>query len=129
MTTTPRLDVHLVDRQHAYAPGDKLQFQYHVAGVEAAELVAIESSVIWHTEGKGDEDLGVHFFDRRTADTVELGGPATMTARLPNSPLSYDGVIIKILWFARVRVFLRKGRSLIDQTPFRLLPRISDAES
>ena len=83
--------------------------------------------MLWHTEGKGDEDLGVHFFDRRAADhDSDLRGPATLSVPLPNSPLSYDGVVVKIHWSVRVRAFLRtepRRRSLIEEAPFRLLSR------
>jgi hypothetical protein len=39
---------------------------------------------------------------------------------LPMSPLSYDGVILKIRWCVRVRVFLTKGREYVAQTRFQL---------
>lgn len=123
----PRIELEIRERQEIYAPGDTLQFHYQVLNVSPAGVAAVEASVLWHTEGKGDEDLGVHFFDRRTADhAADLRGPALQSVPLPNSPLSYDGMVVKIRWCVRVRAFLRKewkGRALNEDAPFRLLAR------
>ncbi len=47
-----------------YAPGDTLSGVFSVGEIDLAELSAVELSVLWHTEGKGDEDLAVHYFRR-----------------------------------------------------------------
>jgi hypothetical protein len=39
---------------------------------------------------------------------------------LPNSPLSYDGVILRIRWCVRLRAFLTRGKQLVEQRTFRL---------
>jgi hypothetical protein len=106
----------------AYRPGDTLSGSYlpprAVGTVEAAEL-----SVLWYTEGKGDEDLGVHHFERFG---YEDDGPGAarrerrFSTRLPNTPLSYDGILVKIVWCVRVRLFLDEGGERAVEVPFRL---------
>lgn len=121
---SPSLELGLVNPREAYRPGDRLTFRYEVD--DAEELNAVEASILWYTEGKGDEDLGVHFFERRTLDSHDdLRGPTTVEVVLPNSPLSYEGQIVKIRWCARVRVFPRKGRPYHEEASFRLLNRRS----
>jgi hypothetical protein len=39
---------------------------------------------------------------------------------LPGSPLSYEGIIIKIQWCARVRVFLQDGSTYTQDQAFLL---------
>jgi hypothetical protein len=40
--------------------------------------------------------------------------------RLPHSPLSYDGPLVKIRWCVRVRVFLESGKDVVGEKIFRL---------
>ncbi len=89
----------------------------------AATCRRVEVSVLWHSEGKGDEDLAVHEFWRKEADGGELGDPDRpnrFSTSLPQSPLSYDGQIVKIRWCVRVRVIFKRGRDLVVEKVFRL---------
>jgi hypothetical protein len=120
--------VKLVQPREVYSPLSLLRFEYQICEIDVADIAAVEASVLWYTEGKGDSDMGVHFFERRTADAQlpQLAGPAEIAAPLPNSPLSYEGRIIKIRWCVRVRAFLRARRAarrtpLAAEIPFRLL--------
>jgi hypothetical protein len=88
--------------------------------------------VLWYTEGKGDEDLAVHFFERRTpadTDDGDLRPLHRFHTILPNSPLSYAGSMIKIRWCARVRLFLKRGKELFFEQPFVLGPHAPAAVS
>jgi len=89
-------------------------------------------SVLWHTEGKGDEDMSVHCFERiepSDEELVDFRQPRRFSSMLPASPLSYEGAIIKIRWCVRVRVFLARGRELARDVPFRLgrVPEFAEA--
>ena len=59
--TKPEFDIRLVDVRDIYEPGDVLICEYSIQVPDDAEVTAVESSVIWFTDGKGEEDLGVHF--------------------------------------------------------------------
>jgi len=90
-----------------YTPGESIVVRYEIDGLDERPLLAVERSLLWYTEGKGEEDIGVHFFDRRSSKTdaaknLETG---SFTAVLPASPLSYEGVIVKVRWCIRVRIF------------------------
>ncbi len=106
-----------------FQPGDFLKCEF-VVGLEPEHVIhAIETSVIWLTEGKGDTDIGVHFFERRqkqalTGDTFKQ--PQRIGTVLPASPLSYEGQILKIRWCVRVRLFLPDGRQFTQDEYFQL---------
>jgi len=117
----PKISLTLKNARRAFYPGDELEGQYQVEATSTAEVTAIELSVLWYTEGKGDEDLAVHFFQRLTEADVEGGdfrNPHRFRTVLPNSPLSYSGVSLRIRWCVRLRVFLARGKQLHFQVPF-----------
>lgn len=121
--TQPCVHISLDDHARSFNPGDALKGQFHVEGIASQELRAAELSVLWHTEGKGDEDMSVHFFERldlQNGEPIDLRQPRPFRTILPNSPLSYSGFIVKICWCVRVRVFLTRGKELSLEVPFRL---------
>lgn len=118
--SAPRIEVIFAGGLRQYEPGDLLEVRYAVDGCDDEAIRAVEHSVVWYTEGKGEEDIGVHFFERvaerrRAADRVRGGGIAT---RLPASPLSYEGVIVKIRWCVRIRIFFAGGRDFVSEHVF-----------
>ena len=97
--------------------------RFTLEGVAPADIRAVELSVLWYTEGKGDEDMSVHYFERsepQNGQPVDLPQPRHFSTALPKSPLSYDGLIVKICWRVRVRVFLSRGKEISDEVPFQL---------
>jgi hypothetical protein len=106
-----------------YRPGETLSGEYRIESVAPEEIKAIEVSVLWYTEGKGDEDLAVHSFWRISADNgerLDLPRPGRFSTVLPRSPLSYRGILVRIRWCVRVRVFLTRGREVMGELAFRL---------
>ena len=106
-----------------FAPGSILSAEYMVNLAPETSLSAVEASVIWMTEGKGETDIGAHFFERRnrasfTTDTFDRA--QRLSTVLPQSPLSYEGNILKVHWLVRIRLFLDGGRETITDQPFRL---------
>lgn len=118
----PLISIAMDDPHRHYQPGDRLACDYQVDAVAAEAIVAIESSVLWLTSGKGDEDLGVHFFLRRQASEAEIDLRALFRFEsvLPNSPLSYNGSSIKIHWLIRIKVFLDGDREVCQDLGFQL---------
>jgi hypothetical protein len=79
--------------------------------------------VLWHTEGKGDEDMAVHEFWRCDAEDgrpIDASKPERFSTTLPNSPLSYEGQIIKLRWCVRVRAFPSRGKEVVGEKVFQL---------
>lgn len=117
----PLLSIQLYNDPAVYQPGDVLRFDFQVDAISADELSAVEASVVWVTEGKGDEDMGIHFFERRVPADAEDGDLRPLricNVALPNSPLSYDGQLLKVRWYARVRYFAKGGKEFMIERPF-----------
>lgn len=115
--------IQLLEFQPGYMPGDELKFHFQLQAFDQSTLTAIETSVVWFTEGKGNEDLGVHFFQRLSGETIQArdwSKPQLVTTVLPDSPLSYEGRLLKIRWCIRVRIYLNDGKDLVTQEPFYL---------
>jgi hypothetical protein len=95
--------------------------KWRISRVPIDELQGLEVSVMWHTEGKGDEDLHVHHFHRLTEQQLRDAGIAdeqSIQCRLPITPLSYHGKLITIRWSLRLRLFLVGGREILTERPF-----------
>jgi len=108
---------------HVFRPGDTLSGRYLIASSRIDYIKAVEASVLWHTEGKGDEDMAVHEFWRRDADRgppFDPRRPERFSTTLPNTPLSYDGRIVKLRWCVRVRVILHRGKDVVGEKGFQL---------
>lgn len=129
----PLISIVIEGSSRVHFPGERLSGAFQIDAVEPGEIQAVELSVLWYTQGKGDEDLGVHHFERFTGDSENRGGEnrggenrgtlhelRRFGTTLPLSPLSYDGLILKIHWCVRVRVFLTQGREYVAQTRFQL---------
>lgn len=111
------------DRFH---PGDEVGGAFVLPGGPPADCESVELSVLWHTSGKGTEDLAVvHYQGWTAADgtLAALPNPGTFAVRLPNTPWSYDGTLVKIHWVARVRVRFGRSGEVVAEVPFVLAPR------
>jgi len=123
MSAEPFIAIRLDGDGRVYRPSESLSGEYRVEAVEAQNVKAVEFSVLWHTEGKGDEDMAVHEFRRWDAEAdgpFLAGQPVRFDTKLPNSPLSYEGQIIRLRWCVRVRVFLHRGKELVADKTFQL---------
>ena len=118
----PRVRIRFDGHNRVYRPGGTLSGEYRLEMIRPEDVRAIEVSVLWHTEGKGDEDMAVHHFERLAIedDAFETRKPRRFSTVLPKSPLSYRGAILKIHWCVRVRVFLARGKDLVGELGFRL---------
>lgn len=119
----PAIGLRLLALQHALEPGEQLEFQYCLQRVSADQIDRLELSVAWYTEGKGSDDIGVHFF--KSHGGHELGEEGITQRRvastlLPANPLSYEGRLFKIRWCVRLRLFLNNGREISTEQPFYL---------
>ena len=119
----PRVTIRLDGNGRVYRPCETLSGEYRLESIEPDQVKAVEVSVLWYSEGKGDEDLAVHDFRRlshENGDPVDPQQTGRFRTTLPNSPLSYQGLIVKIRWCVRVRVFLPRGKQVVGQQAFRL---------
>jgi hypothetical protein len=116
----PRIELRFGHPSRGYDPGEWVTVEYCIEGLNGERPRALERSALWYTEGKGEADLGVHSFERfATAETIDRVVPeGTFAIQLPTSPLSYEGVIVKIRWCIRLRVFFESGRDHVSEHVF-----------
>lgn len=117
----PHVKISFDDDARSYMPGESISGQFKLESFDPNDVKAIEFSVLWYTEGKGDEDLDVHEFRRIESDDMNWTAfrrEERFETVLPLSPLSYEGLIMKIRWCARVRVFPKRGREIVTELPF-----------
>lgn len=118
------MKVSLCREDGIYRAGGELTATWQVRRVPIEELQSIEVSVLWHTEGKGDEDLHVHHFHRIVESQIRrigLSDEQSIHCVLPASPLSYHGHLITVRWCIRMRLFLNDGRKILAEQPFHLV--------
>lgn len=123
MTDEPTIVIHVEGGGHNRRPGETLCGEYWIESLDSSLVKSIEVSVLWHTEGKGDEDMAVHEFWQRGAEDgrpFDLWRPERFSTTLPNSPLSYEGQIVKVRWCVRVRVIPHRGREMVAEKSFHL---------
>lgn len=119
--TEPTIRITFDSPSAHYRPGDRLAGRFTVEGVQPRPARAVELSVLWYTTGKGEEDMAVHHFERivdEPARPLDLRVPRRFATDMPASPLSYDGVIVKVCWCVRVRVFFSQGQETVTEVPF-----------
>lgn len=139
----PSVIIQFERQPYRFEPGEDAAGSFRLVDVNAEEVNRLEFSILWYTEGKGDEDMGVHFFAPLAAEdgfgSMESASEISdekkarsyvkrihdgdellfrFTAPLPASPLSYYGKILKIHWCARVRLFLKNGREVKSERIF-----------
>jgi hypothetical protein len=108
--------------QEQYQPGELLIGAFAIDG-EAPEHYTAELSVLWHTEGAGEEDLGEILYREwdENNNPFDFGRPHGFEVKLPRSPLSYEGELIKVRWVVQVRLCWGGGEGeLVEEEPFRL---------
>lgn len=117
-----RVKLNIVGKHLQFDPANYLECEYELDESLFDELQAVETSVLWFTEGKGDEDIGVHFFVRRSRQQLQDDRTTTyrFATTLPHSPLTYDGEILKIRWCVRVKLFCAKSKMITADREFRL---------
>jgi hypothetical protein len=118
----PSITVQFCSPDRVYQPLAPIHVRPQISIPSGSGIRAIERSVLWYTEGKGEEDLGMHHFERLTdrAAVAAAVSDGSFTARLPRSPLSYEGLIVKIRWCVRIRVFFESGRDFVSEHVFDL---------
>jgi hypothetical protein len=107
-----------------YEAGGTLTAKWRISRVPLDEVQGLEVSVMWHTEGKGDEDLHVHHFHRVVESQIRRVGLAdeqSIHCILPATPLSYHGRLISVRWCIRLRLFLASGREIVAEQPFHMV--------
>ncbi len=121
------MTVELCRHDGRYQVGQPLEASWRIGKDTVQEAVGVEASVLWYTEGKGDEDLQVHHFQRwndAQLQQIDLRQPQAIQCVLPLSPVSYQGTLVRICWCVRVRLFRTGNRESLTQQPFYLVGEV-----
>lgn len=126
------MNVTLCNADALYCAGGPMAIGVSINGIDPSEIASVECSVLWFTEGKGDEDLGVanfvrrgrHFWDSRIVQrnpSDQWRVEDRVECRLPPTPLSYRGHLITVRWCVRLRVKRDGADDVVTQVPFHLV--------
>ena len=118
------MNVALCREDGIYLAGGRLRATWQISRVPLEQIQGVEISVMWHTEGKGDEDLHVHHFHRINESQIRRTGLAdqqSIQCELPITPLSYHGRLIRLQWCIRLRLFMASGKEIVTEQPFYLV--------
>ena len=116
---TTAIQIELDGAKTDYVRGELLSGSVTVYSASLDEPLRAELSVLWYTEGKGDEDLGVVHFQTLAEDAAVLGTHSyRFELMLPVLPLTYHGKLVKIHWTVRVRVQHATGEDAVLDQPF-----------
>ncbi len=88
------LEIRVDGGRTAFAPGETLRGTISWAGEVAPE--AVELRLLWYTQGRGDQDVGV-------ARTLRIGstgpvGSSSFELEAPSGPYSCSGRLVSIGW-------------------------------
>jgi len=113
--------VRLCNDEAIYQAESELTASCRISRVALADIQSLELSVLWHTEGKGDEDFHVHQFLRVSEQRLRRAGileEQSLKCVLPSTPLSYQGRLVSLCWCVRLRLYLNDGREIVSEQPF-----------
>lgn len=93
---------------------------------QAADVRAVLVQVGWRTEGRGERNAGV--VSEQQVDVIREGAGTWVRQSVPfaipaEGPISYDGVLMRIIWELAVRVDIAGGRDIEERTAFRVVVR------
>ena len=88
------LEIRIDGGRTAFAPEETVSG--HVSWHESEAPRAVEIRLLWHTEGRGDQDVGV-------AGTLRIEAPSAVGSspfqfECPHGPLSFSGRLVSLLW-------------------------------
>ena len=105
-----------------YEAGEFMTGRYWLDSPCASSELHADIQVSWQSMGKGETDRGVQHRELRTVPDGEITDSAggEFSILLPASPLTYNGVLIKVAWCIEIRILA--GRNLRCETtiPFQL---------
>jgi hypothetical protein len=117
MSERVRIDLDREDLN--YLPGEELIVDCWVDD-PYGDVRDLDVTVEWYTEGKGTTNKAVHYEERLPYDPRDPRDGVRFRVPLPNSPLTYDGVLIRILWCVRIKTVGPRGKGWTGQRHFAL---------
>ena len=96
---------------------DQAEASFRTRGCDLSErlMLALEAGA---ENAEGDSRCTTAYGLPSDADQGDLRPLRRFTSQLPSSPLSYTGQLFSVRWCVRVRLFLRRGREIVQDAPF-----------
>lgn len=88
------LKIEPVDGRRQLKPGDKIEFVAQWQLEKPAD--SVEARLVWSTQGKGTSDVQV--VEKEQFDNPTLSEQRRFTFSLPESPYSFSGKLISLIW-------------------------------
>ncbi|RMG44574.1 MAG: hypothetical protein D6719_01550 [Candidatus Dadabacteria bacterium] len=88
------IDIKIENRERGFEPGEEIRGEVNWFLKKEPEFVDIR--LFWHTEGKGTTDSEA--VDSKTIKPAGATGSSSFTFRLPDSPNSFSGKLISLIW-------------------------------
>lgn len=113
-----------VSQTRVFHPGDVISGVVEVQPDTPTDFRKIEIKIGWHTEGKGDRDDGAIRTIQIPGGQLHPQQPIVehFDVTLPDSPWSFHGHFISIVWSVEVKVDVPWARDLTDSLQFTLSP-------
>ena len=93
------LSITLDGERRAYRPGERVRGT--VSWLVDGEPRSVEVHLLWYTEGKGDQMVGV---EASAALTPATEGSAEFDRAVPAGPWSFAGKLVSLLWAVELAV-------------------------
>jgi hypothetical protein len=108
MTEQP-IQIGFRENRKEFAPGQEIAGAVHWELEEAPRSAEIR--LCWFTRGKGTEDSEI--IERVVLDSPQAGDVRTFSFKAPDSPYSFSGKLISLIW--AVEVVLEPKRGLVRE--------------
>lgn len=89
------IQIHLEDGA-AFEPGAEVRGRVEWQAEAGDRPKAVWISLLWHTEGKGTEDVDV--IQKVELDHPPVIGEESFAFRLPSFPWSFSGTLLSLIW-------------------------------
>lgn len=113
-----------VGQSRVVHPGDVISGTVEIQPDSPVECRGVDIKIGWHTEGKGDRDEGIGERIELPAQELRPEDPLVQPFEytLPDSPWSYNGHHINIVWAIEVKVDVPWATDLNAEERFVLKP-------
>ncbi|MDA3960688.1 MAG: hypothetical protein PF961_07845 [Planctomycetota bacterium] len=103
----------------ALTPGARVQAQVSWTLQERADRVAVK--LIWYTEGKGTEDLGL--IDSEIIEDAGTSGNTVVSLQCPDFPYSFSGTLISLHYAVEA---VTEPPQAVQQAPLVIAPNATE---
>ncbi len=94
------IDIEITDKQTSFLPGQTISGNVRWLCSDPPKKASLQ--LIWYTEGKGDEDVGLA--DKIKFENLYASDEKPFEFQLPIGPYSFSGRLISLTWALELQV-------------------------